>query len=94
MRSALLVGLVAAVGLVTVGSAQRTSMGNCLTSGLWNSDWKMFNIGKAACKWSGGVQGCQFWFNWNRGMGGRDRRRHRGEDYVRNLFWGAILCVV
>jgi len=84
-RSALLVGLVAAVGLVTVGSA-RTFRGNCLTSGLWTSDYKEFNIGQAACQWNGGVKGCQFWDNESRGMRSRNPRYEgnpsRGTDYV------------
>lgn len=88
MRSVLLVGLVLAA-TVTVGSAQRHYWGNCLTSGSWNSDWVMFNLGTHACKHNQGVKACEWWYNPNRGMGGRNKGKyyrpeddHRGEDYV------------
>jgi len=84
MRSILLVGLVAAVALVTVGSAQRRSKGSCM--GRWyydDPDKLAHNLGKAACKYSRpeGVKDCKFWFNRNRGMGS-DPYASQGDDYV------------
>ena len=77
MRSALLVGIVAAVGLVTVASAQQTSLGNCLTSGKWKEGWLGFNIGKFACG-SKGVKDCHF--------GSKKRGALDGQHFVRSLF--------
>lgn len=78
----MLVGLVAAVALVTVGSAQLTSKGSCM--GRFNygdPDNLAHHLGKAACKYNKGVKDCQFWFNRNRGMG-RDPYASQGTDYI------------
>jgi len=82
MRSVLLVGLVAAVALVKVGSAQWGNYASCMNRWYFYDPCKLeHNLGEVACKYSKGVKDCQWKFNGDRGMGG-DNSRHKGRDYI------------
>jgi len=82
MRSVLLVGLVAAVALVKVGSAQwYGKYASCM--GRWGvgDPCKLeHNLGKVACEYSKGVKDCQFRFNNDRGMNGDHSAK--GRDFI------------
>jgi len=83
MRSVLLVGLVAAVALVKVGSAQwGGKFASCMGRFGVDDPCKLeHNLGKAACKYSKGVKDCQYRFNGDRGMG-RDNSAYKGRDFI------------
>lgn len=79
----MLVGLVAAVALVKVGSAQyNMQYASCMGRFYYDDPCKLeHNLGEVACKYSKGVKDCQWRFNGNRGMG-RDNSAYKGTDYI------------